>query len=182
MGGGNIRGLCSLEVAKAATSACALSLQAGVVDFCCLSPGKVIIPDFCEEPSNGCDEGVHGGVFLGSCCGSVAPNPIGCDGLLVRDKVKSGETWEVRSVAAWTFGCGGVGCGENAAGSCPRRHGATAGCKQQGCGCPRLNHNRWPGATRHRKGVRAGLSQRLKGVGRGVEGGVLFVFRSHRSR
>ena len=147
MGGGNVRGLCSLKVAKAVASACTLSIQPGVMGFCCLSPGKVIVLDFCEEPSKGCDEGVLSRVFLCSCRRSEAPNPIGCDGLLVREEVESRETWEVGSVAARTFGCGGVGCGEEAAGSRPRKHGASAGSKQRGCGCLRLNHNRWPGVT-----------------------------------
>ena len=176
-GGENVGGLCSLKVAKAVASSRAISFQPGVVDFCCVSPGAVIILDFHEENSNDCDEGVHGGVFLCSHRQSKAPNPVGRDGFLICEKVKRRKTREVGGVAARMFGCG-----EDAASSCRCGHGASTGRKQRGCGHPQLNHNRRPRATRHGEGVRGGVSQHLKRVGRGVEGGVLFAFGRHRSR
>ena len=69
-GGRSVGGLCSLQVTKAVASAGAISLQPSVMDFRCLSPGEVVVLDLREETSNGCDECVHGGVFLGSCCRS----------------------------------------------------------------------------------------------------------------
>ena len=77
---------------------------------------------------------------------------------------------------------GGVGCRKDAASSCPRGNGGSAGSKQRGCRSPRLNHNRWPRATRHGEGVRGGLSPHLKGVGRGIKGGVLIAFGRHHGR
>ena len=59
-------------------------------------------------------------------------------------------------------------------GACPPPcEGGRADSKQRRCWCPRLNHNRWPRATRHGEGVGGGLSQRLEGVGRGVESGIV---------
>ena len=171
-GGGNVGGLYSLKVANAVLSSSAIWFQPGVVDFCCLSPSEVLVLDFREEASNGCDKGLHGEDFLCSCRRGEAPNPVGRDGFLVREEVESRETWELGGVAVRTFGCWGVPCRKDAASSCPRGHGGSAGSKQQGCRSPRLNHNRWPGASCHGEWVRGGLSQCLKEVRRGVEGGV----------
>ena len=118
----------------------------------------------CCRPGCGGGRTCHGGVFLCSRRRRKAPNPVGRDGLLVHEEIESRETWEVGSVAAQTFGCGGVGCGEEAASSCPHGHRGSAGRKQRGCGRPRLKHNRRPRATSHGEGVRGGFSQRLKGT------------------
>ena len=66
---------------------------------------------------------------------------------------------------------GGVGC--EGVGTCPSPcEGGGASSEQRRCRRPRLNHNGWPRATRYGEGVRGGLSQPLRRVGRGVERGI----------
>ena len=126
---------------------------------------KVISLDFRKESSDGGDEGVHAGVFLGGSHGCELLDPVG------RWICLTGEPREIGGVAVRTFGCGGVGC--EGVGTCPSPcEGRGASSEQRGCRRPQLNHNRWPRATRYGEGVRGGLPQPLRGVGRGVEGGI----------
>ena len=68
-------------------------------------------PRFCKESGDGCDEGVHAGVFLGGSRGCESLDPVG------RQICLAGKPREIGGVAAWTFGCGGVGC--EGVGTCP---------------------------------------------------------------
>ena len=136
---------------------------------------KVVGLDLCEESSNCSDEGVHTGVFLGGSRSCKLLNTVGLGVCL------AGKPREIGGVAARTCGCGGVGC--KGQGACPTPHkGGGAGSKQRRCWRPRLNHNRWPRAACYGEGVRGGLSQRLKGVGRGVEGGIFAGPGDHRDK
>ena len=65
---------------------------------------EVVSLDFCKKTSDGGDEGVHAGVFLGGSCGCKPLDPVGLWVCL------AGEPREIGGVAARTFGCGGVGC------------------------------------------------------------------------
>ena len=134
---------------------------------------NVVGLDFCKESGDSGDEGVYAGVFLGgsSCCKPL--NPVGLWVCL------ASESREIGGVAAQTVVCGGVGCGKEAASSCPRKTGGGSGAEQRGCRRSRVNHNSWPRATRHGHGVRGGLSQRLEGVGRGVKGSISLTFGGH---
>ena len=126
---------------------------------------KVVGLDLCKKSGDRGDEGVHTGVFLSGSRGCKPLNPVGLWVCL------AGETREIGGVAARAFCCGGVGC--EGYGACPPAcEGGRTGSKQRRCRRPRLNHNRWPRATRHGEGVGGGLSQCLQGVGRGVEGGI----------
>ena len=151
---------------------CAAARGLGVfdcrVEFVCLR--EVVGLDLCEKPGDRGDKGLHAGVFLG---GSRSCKPLNPVGLWV---CLAGEDREIGGVAARAFCCGGVGCERCCPPPC---EGGRAGSKQRRCWRPRLNHNRWPRATRHGEGVEGGLSQRLKGVGRGVEGGIFVGPRDH---
>ena len=127
---------------------------------------KVVSLDFCKESGDGGDEGVHAGVFLGGSCSCKPLDPVGLWISL------AGEPREIGSVTAQTFGCGGVGC--EGVGTRPSpSEGRGASSEQRWCRRLRLNHNRRPRATRYGEGVRGGISQPLRGVGRGVEGNIL---------
>ena len=95
------------------------------VELVCLR--KVVGLDFCKESGDRGDEGVHAGLLLGSSCRCKPLEQVGLWVFL------TGKIREIGSVAAWTFGCGGVGCGEEAAGSCPCERGSS-GTKQRGVG------------------------------------------------
>ena len=128
-------------------------------------PRKVISLDFCKESGHGGDEGVHAGVFLSGSRGCEPLDPVGLWVCL------ASETREIGGVATRTFGYGGVGCEE--VGTCPSPcEGRGLSSEQRRCGRPPLNHNRRPRATSYGEGVRGGLSQSLRGVGRRVESGI----------
>ena len=128
---------------------------------------EVVSLDFCKKTGNSGDEGVHGGVFLGGSCGCIPLDPVALWVCLAGEPTGR----EISGVAARTFGCGGVGC--EGVGTCPSPgEGGGASSKQRRSRRPRLHHNRRPRATRYREGVRGGLSQPPRRVGRGVKGGI----------